>query len=272
MSDLFNQHYLLDKQYQTSANLTTRIQLHERFSTNPTNWHRWVFEQFALPASSRVLELGTGSSQLWLHNLERIPASWDITLSDFSSGMLQDARENLSEHASRFQFALIDAQVIPVSDHSFDAVIANHMLYHVPDRGRAFAEIRRVLRPQGHLYAATNGETHLREIDLLCERAGIGIGGIMGSPARSVFSLQNGALQMTPYFAQIESRLFESDLAVTEAEPLMAFILSTRIAESISQTQLHTLQMLIDEELTAHGVVRIPKETGLFIASGQKRC
>ncbi|MEO6888365.1 MAG: transposase [Ktedonobacteraceae bacterium] len=59
MSDMFNQQYLLDKQYNTSANLTARIQLHERFSTNPTDWYRWVFDQLAIPPGSRVLELGT---------------------------------------------------------------------------------------------------------------------------------------------------------------------------------------------------------------------
>ncbi|MDQ2902334.1 MAG: hypothetical protein M3Y81_02115 [Chloroflexota bacterium] len=100
MSDMFNQQYLLDKQYNTSANLTARIQLHERFSTNPTDWYRWVFDQLAIPPGSRVLELGTGSGQLWLHNLDRIPTSWDITLSDFSSGMLHDAQKKLGAYAS----------------------------------------------------------------------------------------------------------------------------------------------------------------------------
>ena len=69
MSDMFNQQYLLEKQYHTSTNLNTRIQLHERFSTNPTDWQRWVFDQLAIPAGSHVLELGTGSGQIWLHNL-----------------------------------------------------------------------------------------------------------------------------------------------------------------------------------------------------------
>src|SRR5258708_3104690 len=259
MSDMFNQQYLLDKQYNTSANLDARIQLHERFSTNPTDWQRWVFDQLDIPSGSRVLELGTGSGQLWLHNLERIPASWDITLSDFSSGMLQDARENLGTCASRFRFTVIDAQSIPVPDHSFDYIIANHMLYHVPDRAHAFAEIRRVLHPQGRFYAATNGETHLSEMDLLCEQAGMGAGGIMGSEARSAFTLQNGTTQMIPWFAQVERVQFEGDLAITEAEPLIAFILSSRAPGSVSEPQLRPLRTLIGGKLTPHGLVPIPK-------------
>jgi SAM-dependent methyltransferase len=41
---------------------------------------------------------------------------------------------------------------------AFDAVIANHMLYHVPDRARALTEIRRVLRPGGRLVIGDLGK------------------------------------------------------------------------------------------------------------------
>jgi ubiquinone/menaquinone biosynthesis C-methylase UbiE len=41
---------------------------------------------------------------------------------------------------------VVDVEQIPYPTDSFDVVIANHMLYHVPDRNRAFAEIARVSR------------------------------------------------------------------------------------------------------------------------------
>jgi cyclopropane fatty-acyl-phospholipid synthase-like methyltransferase len=65
---------LRDGQYRDSRNLSARINLHERFSTNPLRWHRWVFEHLRLPESARVLELGCGTSNLWKQNAERIPA------------------------------------------------------------------------------------------------------------------------------------------------------------------------------------------------------
>ncbi|WP_161975362.1 class I SAM-dependent methyltransferase [Tengunoibacter tsumagoiensis] len=268
MTQISHQQYLLDKQYNTSKNLDARIRLHELFSTNPLNWQHWVFDQLELSPGSRILEIGSGSAQLWVHNLEHIPAGCEITLSDFSAGMLQAARANLGEHASQFQFAVIDVQSIPASDNTFDYVIANHMLYHVPDRAQALAEIRRVLRPQGRFYAATNGEAHLREMDLLRQQAGLDESGILGVATSSAFSLQNGAAQLAPWFSEIECRRFEGGLAVTEAEPLVAFILSIRAAESISEAQLAALRAIIDAELSAHGVIHITKESGLFIASG----
>ena len=51
-----------------------------------------------------------------------------------------------------------DAEDLPFADASYDLVAAMWMLYHVPDLDRALAEVRRVLRPGGHLLAVTNGE------------------------------------------------------------------------------------------------------------------
>ena len=268
MSDRIDQNYLLTQQYNTSANLSARIQLHSRFSTNPGNWFRWVFDRLQIPVGSRVLELGSGSGMLWRENLDRVPADSEITLSDFSAGMLDDARRNLGEHAARFQFAQFDAQAIPFADNSFDYVIANHMLYHVPDRARAFAEIRRVLAPEGRFYSATNGESHLREIKQLLERVGVKRGGIFGPTHASSFNMQNGAAQMRPWFAQVELIRWEDGLAITEVEPLIAFVRSFASSEEVDESKMQALRELIDQELAEHGVVRVTKETGLFVAPG----
>ena len=136
--------------------------LHLLYSTNQYGWHRWCFDQYALPAQASVLELGCGPAHLWKTNLDRLPTGWSITLSDFSTGMLEQAQQNLGERASAFRFEVIDAQAIPFEANTFDAVIANHMLYHVPDRAQALSEMRRVLKPGGKVYLATNGLNHLR--------------------------------------------------------------------------------------------------------------
>lgn len=270
MSDMVDQTYLLAQQYNTSSNLNARIQLHERFSTNPLDWHRWVFEQFQIPENSRVLELGSGTGLLWLKNLDRFPSGCSITLSDFSSGMLEDARQSLGANAARFTFAVVDAQAIPFADNSFDVVIANHMLYHVPDRPRAFAEIRRVLAPQGHFYASTSGEMHLHEIKLLCERAGIRVSGVLSPANEFAFSLENGSAQLVPWFTRINIVRMDNSLAVTETEPLLAFILSSIPAHEIDEARIQKLRVLIDQELAEQGAVRIAKEAGLFVASGDE--
>ena len=54
----------LTEQYRNAANLDARIDLHSRFSTNPLNWYRWLFDHLALPEGARVLELGCGPAKL----------------------------------------------------------------------------------------------------------------------------------------------------------------------------------------------------------------
>jgi ubiquinone/menaquinone biosynthesis C-methylase UbiE len=264
MSDLSSQQYLLDDQYKDASNLNARIQLHQRFGTSKIDWHRWVFEQFALTEDNRILELGSGPGHLWQKDLDRIPPRCQITLSDFSEGMLQEAKNNLADNAARFSFQVVDAQSIPCEDAAFDVVIANHMLYHVPDRERAFSEIRRVLQPQGRFYAATNGEAHLQEIRDLVQRC------FPFSSSRkrseSSFSLENGVAQLVPWFSHIEMRPYEDALVVTEVEPLVAFVLSTRAKRVLTEEQVRQLREIVTQELVRNGSIAITKATGLFVA------
>jgi ubiquinone/menaquinone biosynthesis C-methylase UbiE len=68
------------------------------------------------------------------------------------------------------RFVVHDAQSLPFIDHSFDAIVANHMLYHVPNRLAVYAEFCRVLKPNGRLYAATISRDNMRELDALVSR------------------------------------------------------------------------------------------------------
>src|SRR5512138_1329879 len=160
-----DQQYLNTDQYKDSSNLNAREEIHRRFSTNPYGWFNWVFDiLLKLPANTKILELGCGPAYLWRECSSRIPADWDITLSDLSPGMVDAAWKNLVVTGRAFQFKEIDAQEIPFADETFDAVIANHMLYHVPDRGKALSEIRRVLKTGGRFFATTVGENHMMQM------------------------------------------------------------------------------------------------------------
>src|SRR5579883_1992180 len=129
-----NQRYLLSEQYKDSSHFNARLRIIQSLSEKPLGWYPWIFSHIKKAPRCRVLELGCGPAYLWQENMERIPPDWEITLSDFSPGMLQDAQNNLGESKRRFTFQVIDAQAIPFETASFDRVIANMMLYHVPDR------------------------------------------------------------------------------------------------------------------------------------------
>jgi ubiquinone/menaquinone biosynthesis C-methylase UbiE len=134
--------------------------------------------------------------------------------------MLDAAWRNLVVTGRNFKFEEIDAQSIPYEDETFDAVIANHMLYHVPDRPNAIAEIKRVLKPNGHLFATTIGKNHLKEIaDLLRQ---ISLGNTFesfGSP----FTLENGLEQLKQFFTKVVASRYPDSLHVTEIKPIILY-------------------------------------------------
>ena len=268
MSKHSDQEYLLTSQYNNADKLNARIQLHRRFSTNKYNWSRWVFDHLQTPAQARILEVGCGPAKFWLNNMDRIPVGWDITLSDFSPGMLQEARQNLRNSNRPFAFEVFDVQSIPFDNAHFDAVIANHMLYHVPDRAKALAEIRRVLKPGGHLYAATNGQNHMRELHELLEKFDPDtMARWFSSASLMPFRLENGRTELSPWFSSITLHRYESDLIVTEAEPLVAYVLSMFVTPMITGEKINQFRSFVEQELAAHGPIHITKDTGLFEAS-----
>ncbi len=267
MSNFSNPDYLKKKQYHNAANLGARIELHQRFSTNSYGWHLWVFDQLDLPQKSRILEVGCGRGDFWTTNRHRIPPGCEVTLTDLSSGMLEDAKKHLGEDAERFAFQQMDVQGIPFADASFDAVFAHAMLYHVPDRPSALAEIRRVLKPGGHLYAATFGETHMQELGELVERYAPDAVLWKNTKDKS-FSLENGGAQIAPYFADVTIHRQENALVVTEVEPLAAYILSTisYAGEMMEGNRLAEFRAHIQKEIETNGAIHISKDGGLFIA------
>ena len=261
------------RQYRDASKLGARIDLHQRFSTNEYPWQRWVFDQFGLPAASRVLELGCGPGSLWVENLDRLPDGWSITLTDISPGMVAETRDRLGSDP-RFEFRVVDAQELPYENGGFSAVVANHMLYHVPDRNRAFSEIARVLKPGAILYAATNGEGHMRETGWMkrvldpahpVDRA-------TGQPLG--FGLENGAEQLSPWFSDVTLRRYEDALVVTETQPLVDYLLSGAAADAAERgsaadefgRRVADLTGRLERELASRGEIRITKDAGLFAA------
>jgi len=264
MSNFTDQKYLKSDQYRDPSNLDARVVIHQRFSTNPYGWFKWVFDSLLkLPENAKILELGSGPAYLWKENMSRIPLGWSITLSDLSSGMLDAAWRNLVVLGRVFQFKEIDAQSIPFEDETFDAVIANHMLYHVPDRPKALEEIKRVLKPDGRLIATTVGENHMQQ--MMAWSARVHVNKVWESFANP-FTLENGLDQLKTYFPRVTLSRYEDSLQVTETEPLMAYLRSSIRATELSEVALMNLQNDIEKELKEKGRIFITKDSGLFEA------
>jgi ubiquinone/menaquinone biosynthesis C-methylase UbiE len=265
MPKLSDQSYLLNDQYRTTANLNKRIAIHNRFSTNPYGWFRWVFDQFDLPARCCLLEVGVGVGDLWRQNFCRLPQGWQVFLSDFSGGMVRQARENLMGMRQAFCFARIDVQDLPFDDDSFDAVVANHILPHVPDRRKALAQICRVLRPGGKLYATTIGDKHLAEILDLVGQFDLKLFQVHAEDPIE-FTLENGFAQLLDLFPDVRLDRYIGSLCVTEAGPLADYILSSARL-GVAKNMRDILVDFLNRELARNnGAIWISKDSGIFVA------
>ena len=262
--------YLRDQQYKDSSNLDARANLHRLYSISPLDWHVWVFEQMNVQPGMTILECGGGPGWLWRNNLERIPAGCQITVSDFSDGMVAEAKAALADSIYDFRFQTVNIEEIPFPDDGFDIVVANHMLYHVPNLQRGLAEVRRVLKPNGRFFAATNGPDHMKEIKAL---------GLKLNPEmyefewpQLAFRMDNGRSLLEPTFDTVELIPFPDSLEVTEVEPLIAYIQSMTLLQAIgvdeetANKKMTELSDAIAQEIKEKGAFHITKSSGLFTA------
>jgi len=241
---------LLEEQYRTASNLQARIELHARFSTNSASYPRWVFDGYDFGERADILEVGCGNGMMWRENADRVPAGWRLTLTDLSPGMVDAARGVVADRA---EYAVADVVELPFADDSFDGVIANHMLFHVEERTRAFAEIRRVLRPRGVLVATAIGRDHLRELrELEPPREGI------WNKTRDRFTIESAPEELAPFFVDVAIERYPDSLAVTETGPLVDFF---RSRGDVPEDRLGEIERHVDDVIARDGAFVVAKDT-----------
>jgi ubiquinone/menaquinone biosynthesis C-methylase UbiE len=255
--------HVLRSQYASDENLAKRLNLHASYSINKQPWQRWVYEQLSLGDAERILELGCGMGQLWVRNGDRIPPNASFVLTDFSAGMLESTRGAIGGLIRDAEFAVMDAQAIEAEDSSFDLVVANHVLYHVPDRRKALSEIHRVLKIGGRAVMTANGPTSMRQLDDLLERC---FPQVKRDDSAQKFGLETGPAQVKSVFGNVEVRRYSDALRVTELEAIVQYAVSTLQAEEISESGLHLLRQLLGEAMARDGVFQVDKDGGALLA------
>jgi len=109
-----------------------------------------------LPApGQRVLDAGCGCGTDAYVASRLVGPGGAVVGLDLTAEMLDVARAGLASWPLRnLAFHEGDVARLPFEDASFDLVVSNGVLNLVPDKGAAFRELRRVLRPGGALAAA----------------------------------------------------------------------------------------------------------------------
>jgi SAM-dependent methyltransferase len=159
----------------------------------------------------QVLEVGCGDGRFSEQIRDELGSR--VVAMDFSPGMAgQAALRGLDVQIG-------DIQLMPWPTDQFDVVVANWMLYHVPDLDRGLQEIKRVLKPGGRLVASTMGLRHMREMwDLV---------GDEGMAPALAFSTENGAEVLGRHFQQVETRSMAGHATFPDHAAAVAHIRTT---------------------------------------------
>ncbi|MBV8559218.1 MAG: methyltransferase domain-containing protein [Acidimicrobiia bacterium] len=112
----------------------------------------WIVDQVDPRPGQTILELTAGPGETGFLAAERVAPGGHLISSDLNEAMVAAARRGAEARGlGNVEFRVIDAQQIDLPDAGVDGVLSRFGLMLVPDPGRAFAEIRRVLRPGGRL-------------------------------------------------------------------------------------------------------------------------
>jgi SAM-dependent methyltransferase len=117
---------------------------------------RAAYGLLALPAKSRVLEVGFGNGKLIGEMLLAAPDVAYTGIEVSSAMMLEAKRHNRALiEQGRVELHLESLESLPFPDATFDRAITINTIYFWPDQVRALAEIRRSLRSTGLLVVAS---------------------------------------------------------------------------------------------------------------------
>jgi len=109
-------------------------------------WGNEIAQLLGSKHNPKILDIGTGTGFL---ALLLAGMGYSVTAVDWSTAMMQKAREKANASQIPVSFEVQDAENLTFPDGSFDAVVSRHVLWTLADPFRASKEWVRVIKPDG---------------------------------------------------------------------------------------------------------------------------
>lgn len=183
-----------------------------------------------------VLDLATGSGDVAFALADGLPPGIRIVGMDFCQPMLDQAVQKRAGCArwAGIEFRQGDGMDLPLPAHSQDAVTISFGLRNMADRHKALSEMRRVLRPGGHLFVLEFSQprwwfrpfyyAYLKLVLPLV--AGIVTGD------RSAYEYLGGSIQQFPGREQMSAEISKAGFTAVSATPLTFGIVALHQAQA----------------------------------------
>ena len=138
----------------------------EQWQSAADAWDRWtptlqawlgpatevMLDLAAIGPGDRVLDVAAGAGEPAITTAKRVGPTGSVLATDISPNILACARRAAAaQGVTNLETRVMDGEHLDLPDVSFDAVLSRVGLIYFPDRQRALAEMRRVLRPGGRV-------------------------------------------------------------------------------------------------------------------------
>lgn len=215
------------RMYQSDEALRIRTDTYARYAVPQISFPEWALGCVrAWRGDESILDVGCGPGRWYEAVQEHLPESTYLGL-DLFPAMLR-------EHPAPQRVTVADAEKLPFPEQSFDVVMANHMLFHVPNVELSLREFRRVLKPDGFVMATTNSIHTMPELQALLRRAVTllvppGVSHVH-PPAQHAdrFTLESGTRLMARHFYAVVRYDLPRILVFPTVDPVLAYLESTR--------------------------------------------
>jgi len=270
MPEEINKSYLKKKQYSTTKYLEARIKIHQ-FTKNKHSFHEWIFENFDMKSFSKdrpikVLDVGCGTGVFWKKNLKKLNEfNLDIVFTDFSEAMVDKEKENTSEIKGIKVYEVADVENLEKYYGQFDLVMCHNVVYHAQDKNKALENLNKCLNnnPSSFCSITTNSEKHMLNV------YEIGRNLDKNFPTDRIIDsfTEEVADKLIPNFFNMDKRVEEEELQVTDWEILMGFVASGVEPRGIKLVDdfYDKYKEIFDKEMESKGFFQIIKRSPLYI-------
>jgi SAM-dependent methyltransferase len=184
-------------------------------------------------------------------------------LSDISEGMVQAAREDMYPD-ERFSFNVTDACETPFNSSRYHMIIANHMINHIKDKKKFFAELHRLLIDDGYVYASTLSDRNFLEAFTIAD--GFDRRLLFNDDIIRRFTMENGEDILSRSFDITDKFIYENDVPITHPDPLLLYLASCFHFEQLDIliNRFDDFRKHIESVITRLGLLKITNRVVLF--------
>lgn len=264
----------LKRQYASDKLSRDITAMRDKYAIPRIDFPLWAINGVMWRGTEKVLDVGCGYGQYYDKLFERVPGAEYYGV-DLFPGVLTS-----HPGISTGRLAVGDAVALPYPAGMFDVVMANHMLYHVPDIEAAIREIRRVLTTDGVLMATTHSVQTMPELRVLLRRAIIILTQQPPSAVRAplhasdLFGLENGTRMLARHFYSVSRFEIPTTMIFTTLDPFLNYLEAMRdllelyLPADVSwEAVLDVLREQVTQLLHQWGEVPISRLAGVLVAS-----